>query len=88
MKIPFVDLKTQYFSIKPEIDRAIQNVLLETAFIKGKYVEEFENNFSKKLEVKHCIGVGNGTDAIFIALKDPLKLSGAIKMFFIVFIHF
>ena len=36
MKIPFVDLKAQYLSIKEEIDTAIQNVINETAFIKGK----------------------------------------------------
>jgi|AntAceMinimDraft_17_1070374.scaffolds.fasta_scaffold00233_10 dTDP-4-amino-4,6-dideoxygalactose transaminase len=69
MQIPFVDLKTQYLSIKSEIDNAIQNVLSDTAFIKGKYVEEFEKNFAKKFNAKYCIGVASGTDAIFIALK-------------------
>ena len=42
MNIPFVDLKAQYHSIKEEIDTAIQNVINETAFIKGKYVQQFE----------------------------------------------
>lgn len=69
MKIPFVDLKSQYFSIKQEIDSAIQNVLFDTAFIRGKYVDEFERNFAKESNVKHCIGVANGTDAIYIALR-------------------
>ncbi|MCD4746573.1 MAG: aminotransferase class I/II-fold pyridoxal phosphate-dependent enzyme, partial [Bacteroidales bacterium] len=69
MNIPFVDLKAQYISIKSEIDNAIQNVLTDTAFIKGKYVEEFEKNFAKELNAKHCIGVANGTDAITISLK-------------------
>ena len=40
MEIPFVDLKKQYLSIKTEIDEAIQSVINETAFIKGKYVKE------------------------------------------------
>lgn len=69
MLIPFVDLKAQHLSLKKEIDTAIQNVINETAFIKGKHVENFENNFAEYCGVKYCIGVGNGTDALFIALK-------------------
>lgn len=69
MHIPLVDLKSQYLSIKPEIDTAIQDVIDETAFIRGKYVEKFESEYAKKYGVKHCIGVANGTDAIFITLK-------------------
>jgi len=69
MLIPFVDLKAQYHSIKNEIDSAVQSVINETAFIKGKYVEEFEKNFALKYGVKNCIGVANGTDAIYIILK-------------------
>lgn len=69
MKIPFVDLKAQYNAIKSEIDTAIQNVLNETAFIKGKYVQEFEEKYSKMYGVKHVISCANGTDAIYITLK-------------------
>ena len=69
MKIPFVDLYAQYLSIRPEIDNAIQSVITETAFIKGKYVENFEKSYRDSYGVKHCIGVANGTDAIYIALK-------------------
>lgn len=69
MKVPFVDLKAQYNSIKAEIDEAIENVITETAFIGGKYVEEFENKFAALYGVKHCIAVGNGTDSLFILMK-------------------
>lgn len=69
MNIPLVDLKAQYQTIKPEIDAAIQDVIDETAFIRGKYVQNFESVYAKKYGVKHCIGVANGTDAIFITLK-------------------
>lgn len=69
MEINFVDLKKQYENIKEEIDAAIQEVIENTAFIKGKYVENFENKFAEKLGIKHCIGVGNGTDALIISLK-------------------
>lgn len=69
MQVLFADLKKQYLSIKGEIDFAINSVINESAFIKGKYVESFEKNFADFVGVKHCIGVGNGTDAIFITLK-------------------
>jgi dTDP-4-amino-4,6-dideoxygalactose transaminase len=69
MNVPFVDLKVQYQSIKPEIDAAIQSVIDNTAFIGGKYVEAFEQAYAKKFSVKHCISCANGTDAIYIALK-------------------
>jgi dTDP-4-amino-4,6-dideoxygalactose transaminase len=68
-KIPFVDLKSQYIGIKKEIDNAIANVINETAFIGGKYVKSFERQFEEAYGVKHCIGVANGTDAIYITLK-------------------
>ena len=68
-KIPFVDLKSQYQSIKTDIDTAISNVINETAFIGGKYVKAFEQEFTKAYGVKHCIGVANGTDAIYIIMK-------------------
>ena len=69
MKIPFVDLKAQYASIKKEIDVSIQSVIDETAFIKGKYVEEFELKFKEAYGAKNFVSCANGTDAIYIALK-------------------
>lgn len=69
MKIPFVDLKAQYRSIKKEIDEAIEDVIENTAFIKGIHVSDFEKKFAEKYGVKHCIGVGNGTDALYIVMK-------------------
>lgn len=69
MYIPFVDLKMQYQSIKSDIDKAIANVLNETAFIGGKYVSNFARDFAKLYGAKHCIPVANGTDSIYIILK-------------------
>jgi len=69
VKIPFVDLRAQYLSIKNEIDTTIQNVIDETAFIKGKYVKKFEDEYTNAYGVKHVISCGNGTDAIYITLK-------------------
>lgn len=67
--VPFVDLKVQYQSLKPEIDAAIKNVIDNTAFIGGKYVEAFEKAYAQKFGVKHCVSCANGTDAIYISLK-------------------
>ncbi len=69
MRIPLVDLKAQYESIKEEIDAAIQHVILDTAFIGGKHVRKFEEAFADFCNTEQCVGVGNGTDAIYIALR-------------------
>jgi dTDP-4-amino-4,6-dideoxygalactose transaminase len=69
MNIQLVDLKAQYETIKQEIDQVLQTVISETAFIGGQHLKSFEEAFARFCGVKHCIGVGNGTDALFIALK-------------------
>ena len=69
MKVPFVDLKSQYFSLKEEIDSTIKDVIENSLFIGGEKVRIFEENFAKKYGVKHCVSVANGTDAIYITLK-------------------
>ena len=68
--IKFLDLKKQYDNIKDEIDEAIKNVINETAFIGGKYVVKFEEEFANYQEAKYAIGVGNGTDALEIAIES------------------
>ncbi|HUK56427.1 MAG TPA: DegT/DnrJ/EryC1/StrS family aminotransferase [Nitrospiria bacterium] len=68
MRIPLADLKTQYFSIKPEIDAAIQSVISDSAFILGKHVNLFEEAFARFCDARYCVGVGNGTDALMLAL--------------------
>jgi dTDP-4-amino-4,6-dideoxygalactose transaminase len=68
-RIPFVDLKAQYESIKKDVDAAIAAVLDQTAFIGGPFVKEFEEAFARHCGTQFCVGVANGTDALFIALK-------------------
>ena len=68
--IPFLDLKKQYEDIKEEIDEAIKNVISETAFVGGKYVDKFENEFVVYQEAEYCVSVGNGTDALEIAIES------------------
>ena len=67
--VKFLDLKSQYDSIKDEIDEAIKNVISETAFIGGKYVEQFEKEFAEFCQAKYCQGVANGTDALEIVIE-------------------
>ncbi|MFN2126236.1 MAG: DegT/DnrJ/EryC1/StrS family aminotransferase, partial [Anaerolineales bacterium] len=67
--IKFLDLHKQYISIKSEIDEAIASVIKDSAFIGGKYVKLFEENFASYQQSVHCIGVGNGTDALEIAIE-------------------
>lgn len=69
MKIPFVDLKAQYLSLKDEFDAAIADVVSQTAFIGGRYAAAFESEFAKYIGAEHCVAVANGTDAIEIALR-------------------
>jgi dTDP-4-amino-4,6-dideoxygalactose transaminase len=69
MPIEFVDLKAQYDSINTEIDAAIAAVIKEAAFVGGPFVKRFEEEFARYCGVDHCVGVANGTDAIFIALR-------------------
>jgi dTDP-4-amino-4,6-dideoxygalactose transaminase len=67
-KIEMVDLKSQYQKIKQDVDRGIQEVIDSSTFIKGGKVNEFQSNLENYLNVKHVIPVGNGTDALQIAL--------------------
>jgi UDP-2-acetamido-2-deoxy-ribo-hexuluronate aminotransferase len=67
-KIKMVDLHGQYLHIKEDIDKAIQRVLLSTAFIQGPEVNEFSEALGKFLNVEHVIPCANGTDALQIAM--------------------
>ena len=66
--IQMVDLKSQYEKIKEEVNAGIQEVIDTTTFIKGGKVNDFQRNLESYLNVKHVIPVGNGTDALQIAL--------------------
>lgn len=69
MKIPFNNLALQYRTVQRSIDQAIADTLAGFTFIKGNAVQTFEQRFAGLLGAKHCIAVGNGTDALFISLK-------------------
>jgi dTDP-4-amino-4,6-dideoxygalactose transaminase len=66
--IPFVDLKAQYRSIKPEIDEAVLNVFAEAQFVLGPAVSAFEATFAAHCGATHAIGVNSGTSALHLAM--------------------
>jgi len=66
--VPFVDLHAQYLTIKTEIDTAIADVIRTSAFIRGSYVQKFEEGFSAAVGAKHCVSCANGTDSLYIAM--------------------
>ncbi|NNL77790.1 MAG: DegT/DnrJ/EryC1/StrS aminotransferase family protein, partial [Desulfobacterales bacterium] len=68
MKVPFLDLKAQYELIKDEINEAIQQVIGSCAFAGGPFVQQFEEAFAKFCQCEHAIGVGSGTEALWLAL--------------------
>jgi len=71
-KIPLVDVKANYLSLKKEIDKSIQLVIEQTAFIGGRdnlFITKFEDEFGKYLKNSNVISCANGTDAIEIALQ-------------------
>lgn len=72
MKVPFVDLKIQYQYLKKDIDKAISDVIAETAFVGGannKFVNKFEQEFAAFLEIEHVVSCANGTDSLEILLE-------------------
>jgi dTDP-4-amino-4,6-dideoxygalactose transaminase len=68
--IKMVDLQSQYLQLKDDIDAAIANVIAQSAFVGGMFVNQFEQAFASYLGARHCVGVGNGTDALEIALAS------------------
>ncbi len=67
--VKFLDLHKQYLSIKDEIDNAISSTIESTSFVGSKTNQKFECEFAEYQQAKHCIGVGNGTDAIEISIE-------------------
>lgn len=67
--VPLIDLKIQHRSIAAEIEAAIKNVCENTAFILSDEMKAFEQEFATYCGAKHGIGVANGTEALFLALK-------------------
>ena len=68
--VKFLDLYENYNAMKDEIDASVQGVIDRTQFVNGPDVTSFEREFSDFIGTKHCIGVGNGTDALEIGIAS------------------
>jgi dTDP-4-amino-4,6-dideoxygalactose transaminase len=68
MKVPFLDLQAHHQPIREQLDAAIRDVIDQSAFAGGPFVAAFENEFARYCGSRHAIGVGNGTDALWLSL--------------------
>lgn len=68
MRVPFLNLKAQYDVIKDEIDNAIRQVLDSCCFAGGPFVEKFEKEFAQFCGCEYAVGVGSGTEALWLSL--------------------
>lgn len=68
-KVPFLDVGHSYRELRNEIDVAVTRVLQSGRYIQGEEVENFESNFASFVDAKFCVGVANGLDAIYLALR-------------------
>jgi dTDP-4-amino-4,6-dideoxygalactose transaminase len=66
--VPFLDLRAQHDPLRAELLAAIEQVIDQNAFAGGPFVQKFEEDFARFCDTSHAIGVGNGTDAIWLAL--------------------
>src|SRR5215469_779055 len=66
--IPFLDLTTFHLQMEKELVDVFRAALLSAAFVGGKAVKEFEEAFAKFCDVRYCVGVSSGTDALRFAL--------------------
>src|SRR5437879_5751019 len=69
MNVPLVDLGAQYATIEHEINGALRRVIEKSDFVLGAAVREFEAAFASYCGVPHAVGVGSGTDALFLAMR-------------------
>src|SRR2546421_4095967 len=69
MKVPFLDLKAPYVELKDEMDAAYHRVMQSGWFILGEELSAFEAQFAAYCGVGHCVGVGNGVDALHLILR-------------------
>ena len=69
MKIPFLELAPTYAELKADIDAAIGRVLTKGWYILGEEVAAFEREFAEYAGARHCVGVGNGLEALRLVLR-------------------
>jgi len=76
MRVPFVDLAAQSAEIADQVAKGFEEVIAASAFINGRPVADFERAYAAFVEVRNCIGVANGTDALELALRGAGVTAG------------
>jgi dTDP-4-amino-4,6-dideoxygalactose transaminase len=69
MKVPFLELKSTYTELKPELDAAVARALESGWYILGPEVETFERDYAAYTQAQHCVGVANGLDGLILSLR-------------------
>jgi len=69
VRVPFLDLAAQQAEVADEVLPLWERLFSDAAFVGGEHVDGFERDYAEYIGVDHCIGVGNGTDAIELALR-------------------
>lgn len=69
VKVPFQDFRAAYKELKTELDEAYQRFMESGWYVLGKEVSSFEEEYAAYCEAKHCVGVGNGLEALHLALR-------------------
>ena len=68
-QVPFLDLRAAYLELQEEIDETVARVLASGSYLLGKELQGFESDFAEFLGAEHCVGVGNGLEALHLALR-------------------
>lgn len=76
MKVPFLDLTAPHQELGDELESVLRRVLTEGNFVGGEWVERFESEWAAYVDAEHCVGVGNGLDALSLALRAVGVSSG------------
>ena len=76
--IPFVDLRAPHLELEEELVAAIRDVIRSSGFVGGSVLEEFESEFARICGVRHCVGVGSGTDALRFSLMAAGVANGDV----------
>ena len=74
--IPFLDMKSVYAELKPELDAAFARVMESGWFVLGKEVEAFEAEYAAFCGTKHCVGLANGLEALELACDATVARAG------------
>jgi hypothetical protein len=79
MSVPFLELKVFHSDLKLELDNAFHRVLDSGWFVMGPELEAFEAEFAQYCEVEHCVGVGNGLEALHLLRRLITSRKGQFK---------